>query len=274
MRSILDCLLNFWEETDKRKASGKDLNGFSTGLPRLDRETDGFCGGDYWIIAAESGIGKTTLALNLAFSVCKQGGTVLYVISEMSELRCTERILSMKSGIDYYTLRHPKYLTETQHAHGYETSTKLSRLPFYLHAQNYTVDDIDAMVTQGDVKFDVIFVDYLQDSELCKGVDFVSGTQTESFNLKTLAKSQNKCVVALSQYSYSGTLKGSSAIKQNADNVIALTRDHDDETKKKILNVKIEKARYGNSGSRFECIFNLNTGKIFEREINNEGVIK
>ena len=277
MSQLKDLFPNWWDEMAARADNPKEPQGYASGLPKLDLQTDGFLGSDYWIIGADSRIGKTTFALNFALQICKAGGSVCFFITEMSVGRVLDRITSMQTGMDYYAIRHPQHLTSEQWQAFPEVIERVGGYNFDLLAgQTFSSDDICEYVKNLNAKPDVIFVDYIQQMSEAQGVDFVAGLQKASFAFQDLAKSQKICVVALSQISKEGQrtsgmaahkLKGSSTMFQNADNVIFLERDHDakDGLKKSLLKVKLDKARYGDSGIYFECIFNLQTGRIKER---------
>lgn len=263
----------FYEHLIKKSGSSKEPSGFSTRLFKLDRETDGFCAGDYWLIVADAGIGKTSLCFNMALDVCAQGGRVAYFVTEMSKLRCMERITSMRTNIDYYKIRHPHLLAAEDYQRVLETIKQVSDYNFDIHAgETFTAQTIFDYVKKSNPKPHVVFVDYIQQCLDAQGDNFVAAIQKASFTLQAIAKTQGVCTVALSQVSYEGRdegrAKGSSALRQNADYYIFLKRDHDakDMARQMLLRVKIDKARYGASGIYFDCVFNLKTGRIKEHD--------
>lgn len=68
-----------------KHVSGQELSAFGTGLEALDRILGrGFMPGAAIVVSGEPGIGKSTLLLQLAGAVAREGKTVLYVSGEES----------------------------------------------------------------------------------------------------------------------------------------------------------------------------------------------
>lgn len=80
--------------------------GVQTGFNRLDRVTLGVSPGDLMIVAAQTGVGKSALALNMAKNMSiKDKHTVFYLNTEMSEGQVSDRLCSILTGLDYYNVR-------------------------------------------------------------------------------------------------------------------------------------------------------------------------
>ena len=81
--------------------SGSDIAGLSTGLHDLDRKINGLNKSDLLLIAARPGMGKTSLALNVALNVAKSTDkTVAFFSLEMSREQLATRLLSNESFVD------------------------------------------------------------------------------------------------------------------------------------------------------------------------------
>lgn len=90
----------------ERLANPKEITGISTGFDRLDRIISGINPGDLVVIAAQTGRGKSALALNIARHVgIKNKLTTVYLNTEMSEEQVSDRLCAMLTGIDYYNIR-------------------------------------------------------------------------------------------------------------------------------------------------------------------------
>lgn len=73
------------------------IPGLSTGLPDLDHAILGLNGGDFALIAARPGMGKTSIALNIARYVGKTSGKTVAVFSlEMSREQLVTRLISRR----------------------------------------------------------------------------------------------------------------------------------------------------------------------------------
>lgn len=91
---------------DYAKTHQGHVFGLETGLLALDKMTTGFNPPDYIILAGRPSMGKTSLALNIAYHVAsKVGLPVLFFSLEMSREQIGERVLCMASKIDYHKMR-------------------------------------------------------------------------------------------------------------------------------------------------------------------------
>jgi len=98
----------------KKFAKSPDyLTGVSTGYSKLDKITNGLQHGDFIILAARPSMGKTALALNLAYNAAnakKQDNRVAIFSVEMPKDQLTQRILATMTGINSEQLRNGKGL--------------------------------------------------------------------------------------------------------------------------------------------------------------------
>lgn len=93
------------EEYKKIKERGNGLSGISTGYSELDYKTKGFKGGELIVIAARSGMGKTTFALNLAEKILLNNGGVVFFSLEMGATELMFRLLSSNTSIPLQDIR-------------------------------------------------------------------------------------------------------------------------------------------------------------------------
>ncbi len=224
-------------ESLRRMSESKGgVTGLSTGLEPLDRLTTGFHPGELIILAARPGVGKTSLALNMARHIAEQGkGCVAFFSLEMSDEMLVRRLISMMSGIGTQpiiegTLRPENWLELEQ------TARHLADLPIMINEKTeLTSAELRAKVRRlhRREKVAAVFVDYLQ---LMKGADDLESHQLKvamnSGALKALAKEIGVPVITLSQFSRNATkregtprlsdLRDSGAIEQDADLVMFL----------------------------------------------------
>ena len=81
--------------------SDKTFTGLATGLPALDDMLNGLHPGRLYVLAARPGMGKTSIAQNIAVhAALKENASVLFASLEMGEAELAQRHLSAESGID------------------------------------------------------------------------------------------------------------------------------------------------------------------------------
>lgn len=73
------------------------VRGISSGYKCIDELTEGFSGGDMYILTGHTKHGKSQLALNWAVNVAKQGKTILFINTEMTKLQMGRRLNSILS---------------------------------------------------------------------------------------------------------------------------------------------------------------------------------
>lgn len=67
----------------RMKRGEADPNAIKTGIAALDKQTGGLHRGEYLILGARPSMGKTALALQIAYNIARAGGGVLYFSLEM-----------------------------------------------------------------------------------------------------------------------------------------------------------------------------------------------
>ncbi len=94
-------------ETVKKsvRSSGAPLLGVTTGFPSLNNIIYGFKGGEFIILAARTGIGKTAFALNLAYNAALKGNVPVAIFSlEMPDTQLMKRLVALESGVPHESL--------------------------------------------------------------------------------------------------------------------------------------------------------------------------
>jgi len=253
------------EKAEEIQRNGQEVTGISTGFRDLDRKLAGLHPTNLVVVAARPGMGKSSLAFNIAQNVALAGNSVAIFSMEMSREEIVTRLLCSKGRIDSQRLRTGK-LTEADF-------TKLSNAAGALYKQNIYVDDSAGMtVTEIRAKcrrlrrrpgLDLVVVDYLQ---LMNG----SGQENRqqeiamiSRSLKSLARELNVPIIAVSQLNRGvearedkrprlGDLRESGAVEQDADVVMFIYRDEyyypEKIESKGVAEVVIAKHRQGGVG--------------------------
>jgi len=233
--------------------SGGGLSGKTTGLASIDQKTAGLHNSDLVILAGRPGMGKTSLATNIAFNCAEEhlnwqrdggefnyGAPVAFFSLEMSADQLATRILAEQAEISSESLRSGK-LDRSEFQKLSFASQRLAELPLY-------IDDTPALTIAGlrtrarrlKRRHDIgmIVVDYLQ---LLQGSGRANDNRVNEISeisrgLKTLAKELSVPVIALSQLSRAveqredkrpmlSDLRESGSIEQDADMVWFIFRD-------------------------------------------------
>jgi replicative DNA helicase len=242
------------------------ITGVPSGYPDLDNLTAGFQRGDLIIIAARPSMGKTALALNMAFNAAYQAQVpVAFFSLEMSKEQLVRRLLSSVGEIDASHLRRA-FLTDGEWRKLQEAAGLLLDCPMYIDdTAAATVLEVrgKARRLKADGKLGLVMVDYLQ---LMRGRGDANSREQEisdiSRSLKALAKELDVPVVALSQLSRKvedrkpripelSDLRESGAIEQDADVILFIYRDeiyNETSPEKGIARIYLKKQRNGPTG--------------------------
>jgi replicative DNA helicase len=263
-------------DLEERPTSG--LVGLSTGFTDLDDMTKGLVPANLIIIAGRPGMGKTSLALNIAEHVAIRENKAVGVFSlEMSQHELALRVISAESDVPFGPLRSG-HLSQRQWNKVVETVRSVSAAPLFIDdSANPTLLEIASKARRLKAEQDLglIVVDYLQLMQ--------AGGRYENRNLeisaitrglKQLAKEVNVPVVALSQLSRNPERRGSDrrpqladlresgSIEQDADLVAFIYRDevYNPETEDPgIAELIISKHRNGETGTIRMVFFGENT---------------
>ncbi len=220
---------------------GERLPGLSTGLVDLDRQILGLNEGELILIASRPGMGKTSIAMNIAMHAAKTSGKAVAVFNlEMSREQLAIRMLSGESLVNSQKLLKGNLNQEEWRrivaAAGAISATKImiddnpSLSVADMNAQCRRVPDLGLVV-----------VDYLQLMQSAGGRGGGGESRQQivadiSRMLKIMAKELAVPVLCMSQLSRANEarqdkrpmlsdLRESGAIEQDADVVIGLYRD-------------------------------------------------
>lgn len=210
-----------------------------TGFASLDEQLGGgFLRSGLYIIGARPGMGKTTLAINLAETMARQNRPVLFVSLEMSEGQIMAKRISIASGVGYTVLVNGA-ASDTAAEKAFNVVRLLAARPFYTMARRVTVAEIGRAARQID-GLAAVYVDYLGliecGAELAEKPRYEQMTRISS-ELKRLAQRLDLPVIVLCQLNRENMsvrdkrpqlqhLRDSGAIEQDADGVILLHREN------------------------------------------------
>lgn len=266
---IRQIVLQSLEHIEKASKTSGNVTGLATGLTDLDYNTAGLQKSDLILLAARPSMGKSALALTMAYNMAvRDDKHVAFFSLEMSAEQLVNRLLAMEGPLDSQHLRSGN-LSEDEWE-------RLVQGAGVIGSSHLIIDDTPG-ITVGELRsrcrkyklehdLDLVIIDYLQ---LMAG----SGTRSSdnrqqevsdiSRALKALARELNIPVLALSQLSRAvesrtdhrpmlSDLRESGAIEQDADIVMFIYRDeyyNKDTDKKGITELIIAKQRNGPIGT-------------------------
>jgi replicative DNA helicase len=240
---------------EKAFNSGGHISGKTTGLVSINNKIGGLHDSDLIILAGRPGMGKTSLATNIAFNAADRlrrdiddgisveqsvGAATVFFSLEMSADQLATRILAEQSGISSEALRMGKISRDDFQRLSF-ASQRLAELPLYIDdTPALTIAALRTRARRLKRRHDIglVVVDYLQ---LLQGSGRASDNRVNEISeisrgLKTLAKELQVPVIALSQLSRAveqredkrpmlSDLRESGSIEQDADMVWFVYRE-------------------------------------------------
>ena len=242
LTKISSVMQSVFDHLTEAANSGSRFPGISTGLPDLDRMILGLNKAELVLVAARPGMGKTSIALNIAlYAAMNLGKTVAIFSLEMSREQLVMRMLSRAALVPSQNLMTGQ-LTEQQWRDVSEAAQALSGTNILIDDNpTLTVADMNAQCRRVQ-NLDLILIDYLQLMQSAgSGHSWSNESRTQAVSdisrmMKIMAKELNIPVMCLSQLSRANEarqdkrpllsdLRESGAIEQDADVVIGLYRD-------------------------------------------------
>jgi replicative DNA helicase len=267
MVPILQVLPGVLDALAALSEGGEKLPGLSTGLSVLDSKITGLNKSDLILLAARPGMGKTSMALNVALNVAKASEKTVAIFSlEMSREQLVTRLLSAEALVENNRLRTGN-LRETDWERIVTASSVLSGVDIRIDDNPLlSVADMNAKCRRLD-NLGLVVIDYLQ-LMTSSGEKKYSGENRQqvvsdiSRMMKIMAKELQVPVLCLSQLSRANEkrddkrpmlsdLRESGSIEQDADIVLFLYRDdyyNEDSEKHNIAECIIAKNRHGETG--------------------------
>jgi len=266
-----------WKESIKHAFTeiNKDPNdidhGITTGYKGLNERLRGLAKTDMIVLAARPGMGKTSLAMNIAENAAlgllakgNKGVPVGIFSLEMSREQLVRRMLFSNARVSMRDVRD--HLSTENHMRLTEAVDRLSKAQIYIDdTPGLEAVELRSRARRMKARYGVelIIIDYLQLMNYSKFSK--DGRQRETMAIsgavKAMAKELNIPVIVLSQLSRANEqragsnkpklsdLRDSGAIEQDADVVLLLYRDnYYDEDKDNLAIVDVAKFRHGETG--------------------------
>jgi replicative DNA helicase len=278
---LKEVLADSFDRLEEFIKSGTKLRGVSTGYSAIDNKLAGLQDSNLIIIAARPGIGKTTLALNIAMNVAvHEKKPVGFFSLEMSKEELVDRLLVGQADIDAWKLKTGR-LSDDDYKSLTDAMGDLSEAPIFIDdSPGISVLEMrtKARKLMVEKNLKLLIVDYLQLADSGRRFDSrVSEVSFISQGLKNLARELKIPVIAISQLSRAveqrGTkkpqladLRESGAIEQDADVVCFLYQEEDTEEllekEKRLIKLFVAKHRNGPTGE-IELMFRADRVKFY-----------
>lgn len=231
------------------------LSGCATGLTDLDHKMGGLQSSDLIILAARPGMGKTSLATNIAYNVAsafepevqadgtiaaKNGGRVGFFSLEMSAEQLATRVISEQAEVSSSKIRRGEITPAEYDKLTYAVQDMQSKPLFIDQTGGISIAQLStrARRLKRQHGLDLLVIDYVQ---LMSGSSKNAGNRVQEITeittgLKALAKELQVPIIALSQLSRAvenrddkhpqlSDLRESGSIEQDADVVIFIYRE-------------------------------------------------
>lgn len=262
MADLIDELL------DEREQELRDERRIRTGLPTLDAlVSGGFAPGWFVVLAARTAVGKTTLAVQVAYQALRSGQRVLYVSLEETRTQIAERIVR-------HAERAPRPRRgELDPLFSVASKDAITTLPLVVDttASLEGIASIAEELSLTAESLGVVIIDYVGLVQVRRRENRVQEISEITMRLKNLAMSLRIPVVGLAQVNRSPAvrrerpaltdLRDSGSLEQDGDIVVFLHRD--DKPGASTGQLMLSKNRYGPT-AEFDIAFEYPTGRIVE----------
>jgi replicative DNA helicase len=246
----------------------------------------GYREGRFNVIAARPGMGKTSLMIQEAYDLVRQGIPVLFYSLEMTATELIAKLANIATGISY-----KRQISGEMSKDELEFLTKFSEelyeLPLFIVDNKnkwYQIkDDVQRKIRKYGIK--VVVFDYVQLINM-PGANTLEQISQLSTEIKRLALNNKICCVGISQMSRdsdkggrsfpkSSDLRGSGQLEQDADFIAfpwryeAIDILEDPATGESLVNrtdIYITKNRHGDAFKKIPCDYDFQRSRI--QEIN------
>ncbi len=237
--SIADLINPTLDEIELMASKRTSITGIPTGFPKLDNVAGGFHPGQLIIIAGRPSMGKTSFALNIAFTASMHHNKKIGIFSiEMDRDILLFRMLSSAAEVSLKEILHGYNLNQEKIFRMTTVGRELAKCPLFIDdSGSNTMQDIRSKSRRlkAEKGLDLLIVDYLQ-LMIGHGESRQQEISSISRELKLLAKELKVPIIVVSQLSRApemrsdkrpilSDLRESGSIEQDADLVIFIYRD-------------------------------------------------
>lgn len=251
--------------------------GLSTGWKNLDDLIGGIRKQEVNVVTANTGVGKTTFCVNLAYNLAMQGARCWMNSYEMYEISIARKLLSLIVGKNMKT-GHVDDITRTM---GIQW---LKDKKFILHDDSCEISSVKEMNKIFEKvnmvhNIDYVFFDHL-DYLFCDdhSRDLNEDSKQVMIHLKKLAKHYNVGIILVAHPRKMGPqqqeleikdIKGSISIPQYADNVIILTRIKGDAGVEDYTKISVQKNRLTGRQGTGKLYYDYDSDRFFDQPFTN-----
>ena len=229
-----------------------------TGITDLDKMICGLHKQELTIIGARPGVGKTTLALQIAEHIAERGTETAIISLEMSDTQVIQKLISRRARINSYKMRMGTLETKELEQIGV-VSAEIAELPIHLITKARTIQHIEniARKLKNKNNLGLMIIDYIQ---LIKNKGKFNSREQEvadiTRTLKLLSLELNIPIIGLCQLNRNAArqeptladLRESGAIEQDADNILFLYQEAESTETVVDITLKLAKQRAGETG--------------------------
>ena len=255
LKPMSDDVPGCYERSEAAYRDG-DIPGIKLGLRQLEKIIPVLEPQTFTVIAADSGIGKTSFAMNIITRMAKDNKRSIIYSLEMGRSEMMYRILASEMGIPMFKLKQGA-LSPGEWARYAEVCgnvKKYSKNMVLASTGRININSIvaDIRIQQKIEPIDLVLVDYIQLlAPKEKGNNDNEKITAVVHGLKAIAQTFGFPVIGISQYSRGhgladlDRLRGSGSIGHDADNVIAIERPPDGD----VATFRVIKQRNGPVGN-------------------------
>jgi replicative DNA helicase len=274
--------LAYAEQLMQAQAGPVNDGKIQTSIPSLNRLLTGLVPGHVTVFAGAPLVGKTNLALFLAYETAKKGIPVRIFSVEITDREIMDRFTVTESGVAKEKVAS-KIMSEAETQRVLDAQERLINLPIRISrgTERPTAFQIrtECERQKRNGGLGLVIVDYLQmlKTEEAKGVSRANALENVAYDLHTTAKTLNVPMIVIASLNRervkreSGEprmedLRDSGGIEYAAQNVVLLHMDREEAERTQRhyqLKVIVPKAREGNLGN-FLLTFDREKNRYFE----------
>lgn len=267
-----------YNEVERRtnRVASMGQAGIPTGFPTLDDRTGGPQPGQFWVVAARLGQGKTWSLVRMAVAAAFSGFTVQYDALEQSRQEIAMRVFSFASseyGQEVFkNLDQSMGLVSSLREYREFLDSMRNSVKGKFHVADTSRGAISPMSIAAQIERnrpDAVYLDYLTLMDHGAGPDDNwRGIAKLSGSLKRTAQQYHVPIIAAAQLNRTAignrpagpeALAESDSIGRDADAVITMVA-----LSKRVIQMKLAKYRHGRDGFSWYCVFMPNTGHFEE----------
>ena len=257
--AILDAktsIAAFLATMDERMQAGA-LPGMSSGMPPIDEKTGGLRKGELWVIGAKTSMGKSVFMLQVAGHALEEGKRVAVFSLEMGAEEIVGRLISCMESLSVGTILNPRGMSKAEFAKIRLGADKIKNSKLLIcDRADMTMESITGHCQRlaDSAPLDLVVIDYLQliSTPKIKGQNREQEVAGISRACKQLAKRLKCPVITATQLNEQGQSRESRAIEHDADSVLFIVQNKDDENQ----TIQLWKCRNGKRGEELKARLN------------------